>query len=256
MKHRTRRSIALRDIRSQGYRSRRDAEGTKLAERYDRYKKKAESLSKKLKAERLHRAIKEFHDSVHVEEINRQLSGIRPSDVISPPTIDYDLAERAEVARLFSRAVEVKDRKELHPLRMSLIRTLTQLCKRRESPCRRLATRGRKAVVRQSATVRRGRSRRRATPDLEDETQMQSSPQVVAKLKRTTLVCPFCRWTDNAVGESQREKEWRVDSLDRHMRTKHLQGSAPFYCPYDGCLGIIGAPEYFADHCKRLHRLR
>ncbi|KAK3935512.1 hypothetical protein QBC46DRAFT_367527 [Diplogelasinospora grovesii] len=122
VKYRGRRTQALQQMKSQGYSTRADAEGTEVAKKYDRYKRKAERLSKKLKTQRLQRTIKEFHDSVHVEEINRQLNGIKPSDVIAPPTIHYDLPERARVARLFSRAAEVRDRDELHPLRMDLER--------------------------------------------------------------------------------------------------------------------------------------
>jgi hypothetical protein len=32
---------------------------------------------------------------VHVEEIERQLNGIKPPDVIVPTTVQYDLPERA-----------------------------------------------------------------------------------------------------------------------------------------------------------------
>jgi hypothetical protein len=59
--------------------------------------------------------------------------------VIAPSTIKYDLPERARVARLFSQAADVRNREELHPLRLDLVRTLARLCKRTESPCRRQA---------------------------------------------------------------------------------------------------------------------
>lgn len=65
-------------------------------------KRKAERQSRRLKRERLTGAIKEFHESVHVDETNRQLSGIEPSDVIALRTIAYALPERARVAHLFS----------------------------------------------------------------------------------------------------------------------------------------------------------
>ncbi|KXX73588.1 hypothetical protein MMYC01_210372, partial [Madurella mycetomatis] len=147
VKYRRERTRALQELKSQGYRTRADAEGTNLVARYDCYKRKANRLSKKLKSERLQRAIEEFHDSVHVDEINRQLNGIKPADVIAPPSITYDLPERARVARLFSRAADMKVRDELHPLCMDLVRTTTQLCKRIESPYRRQAKGGRKAIL-------------------------------------------------------------------------------------------------------------
>src|SRR5438105_839741 len=46
-----------------------------------------------LESERLQQAIKDFHDSIHIEEINRQLNGVKPSKVIAPPTIDYELPD-------------------------------------------------------------------------------------------------------------------------------------------------------------------
>jgi hypothetical protein len=52
-----------------------DTGGTKLAARYDEYKKKSDWLIKKLKTERPQLAIKGFHDSVHVE-ITRPLNSI------------------------------------------------------------------------------------------------------------------------------------------------------------------------------------
>lgn len=71
-----------------------------MAKQYNSYKRKADRLSKKLKKEQLQRTIKEFHDSVHVEEITKQLNSVKPSDVIALPAITYDLPERARAAAL------------------------------------------------------------------------------------------------------------------------------------------------------------
>ncbi|KAK3934987.1 hypothetical protein QBC46DRAFT_424370 [Diplogelasinospora grovesii] len=124
---RQKRARALQQIKSRGYPTRKDAEGTELAARYDHYNKKADRLNKKLKSKRLQQAIKDFHNSIHVDEVNRELNGIKPSMVIAPPTIEYELPERAQVARLFSQAADVTSREALYPLRMSLVRTLAQL---------------------------------------------------------------------------------------------------------------------------------
>ena len=199
------------------------------------------------------------HNSVHVEEINKQLSGIKPSDVIAPPTITYDLPERAWVARFFSRAAAVRNRDELHPLRMDLVRTLAQLCKRVESPCRRQAKRGRKAVT--SATLTRN-VRHRPSPQirqrakLKDRTPVRPAVQVTPETEISLLFCPFCKWADDNVGESQREKLWRIDSLARHLRTQHLRRKhTPFLCPYDGCSAILAHAEHFPGHVERHHSL-
>ncbi|KAK3369303.1 hypothetical protein B0T24DRAFT_707793, partial [Lasiosphaeria ovina] len=98
-KCRQKRSKTLEAMKLQGYSTRAAAEGTRLATQYDDYKKKADRLNKKLKRERLQQAIKDFHDAIHIEEINRQLDGVKPSKVIAP-TMDYELPERAQVARL------------------------------------------------------------------------------------------------------------------------------------------------------------
>ena len=77
--------------------------------------------------------IKDIHDSIHMEEINRQLNGTKASRVIAPPTMNYELPERAQVARLFSHAAGVLTREVLSPSRMSLVKTMARLCKRREA---------------------------------------------------------------------------------------------------------------------------
>ncbi|RYO82759.1 hypothetical protein DL764_009563 [Monosporascus ibericus] len=121
VKYRQKRTRALQQWKWQGYRSREEAEGTDMASRYDHYKKKADCLGKRLKAERLQRAIKDFHDLIHVEEVNRQLNGVKPSSVLVPPTVKYELPERAQVAHLFSKAADSINRDRLHKLRMQLL---------------------------------------------------------------------------------------------------------------------------------------
>ena len=188
-----------------------------------------------LKSERLQQAIKDFHDSIHIEEINRQLNGTKPSGVIAPPTIDYELPERAQVARLFSQAADVLTREALYPLRMSLVKTMARLCKRRESPCR-------------------PHMRRRKVETQKPLTNGTTKPTVHAE--SSLPFCPFCKWVDDQVGEIQREKPWRIDSLAGHLRTKHLRGrQTPFECPYNGCPEVFRGAEHFASHSKRQHDL-
>ena len=252
--YRRKRTQLLQQMKSQGYRSRADAEGTKLAARYDEYKKKADRLIKKLMTGRLQLAIKDFHDSVHVEEINRQLNGIKPADVIAPPTIQYDVPERARVAHLFSRAVEVRNRDELHPLRVDLVRTIARLCKRRESPCRRQAKRGRKSVVRRAVRFRSS-SPSRTRPELRDNIASKPAAQVAPDAETSSRFCPFCRWANDGLGDSERDKLWRIDSLTRHLRTRHFRRRSPFKCPYNGCIAILANAGHFADHARRQHGL-
>lgn len=69
VKYRQKRTRALKEMKQLGYPNRAAAEGTELASRYDKFKKKGDSLNKRLKTKRLQRAIKDFHDSVHVEKL-------------------------------------------------------------------------------------------------------------------------------------------------------------------------------------------
>ncbi|KAM3485669.1 hypothetical protein MY8738_001199 [Beauveria namnaoensis] len=63
-----------------GYRSRETAAGTTMREDYDRYSKEAEKLSEYLKGIRLWQILKEFYIKIHLQEIDRQLRGIKPGE--------------------------------------------------------------------------------------------------------------------------------------------------------------------------------
>ncbi|KAH7379094.1 hypothetical protein BKA64DRAFT_551894, partial [Cadophora sp. MPI-SDFR-AT-0126] len=71
------------------------------------YKKHHEAQRKinykknKLRNELLDNTINNFHETVHVNEVNRQIRGILPdTEVLTPSTIEYELEERATVAKL------------------------------------------------------------------------------------------------------------------------------------------------------------
>ncbi|KAM3526970.1 hypothetical protein MY4038_006586 [Beauveria bassiana] len=140
------RTNAMQTWKAQGYRSRDAAAGTTMREDYDRYSKEAENLSKYLKGIRLRQFLEEFHTKIHVEEIDRQLRGIKPADIIAPPSMEHDLPERAHVAQSYAAAAEVTGTDQLHELPLELIGWVSRLCSRRESRAvqqnkRKLATR-------------------------------------------------------------------------------------------------------------------
>ncbi|KAJ2981946.1 hypothetical protein NQ176_g1710 [Zarea fungicola] len=124
---------AVQAWKALGYRSREAAAGTTMRKDYDLYSKEAENMSKYLKSIRLRQVLEEFHRNVHVEEIDRQLRGIKPADVIAPPSIEYDLLERAHVAQSYAAAAKVTDADQLHELRLELMVRVTRLCDHRES---------------------------------------------------------------------------------------------------------------------------
>ncbi|KAJ9129400.1 hypothetical protein NKR23_g12540, partial [Pleurostoma richardsiae] len=123
LKLRQRRDHISTEIRRRGWTLQTAAnhgEGRRLLERHSRRHRQAESLRKRLNDQRLAAAIREFHASVHTEEINRQLNGILPSEFLAPSTIQYKLPERARIAKMFSEVANVTDKDELHQLRIKL----------------------------------------------------------------------------------------------------------------------------------------
>lgn len=258
VKFRRIRSEEFAKLRSQGYRSYAAAKKAGVGKRYDRYRKRVDSLRKTLETKRLQSAIAEFHETIHGEEIAQQLQGIKPSkDILAPPTIEYELEERAQVARLFSQAAHISSFKELFKIRMELVSALAGLCKRRESPRRRKGSSNRSTGASEDLKPDAGAKPANSSPsDLtvsqlsHPSLDMQQSQSQDDDLK----YCPFCRWQDEEVGEKQRNRGWRMDSLARHVRSQHLRRiKTPFHCPYGNCEAILGNDEHFANHAAREH---
>ncbi|KAF4331615.1 hypothetical protein FBEOM_14629, partial [Fusarium beomiforme] len=104
-KYRHERSKALAQPRKKGYKSVAAAKKADVSKRYEKYQNRIGSLRKTLMDRCLESVIVEFHQTIHGKEIDQQLNGIKPSkEVLTPSTINYDLEERAEVARLFAQA--------------------------------------------------------------------------------------------------------------------------------------------------------
>lgn len=195
---------------------------------------------------------------MHVEEIERQLNGIKPPDVIVPPTIRYDLPERAHLARLLSHAADFKNRAELHDIRTELVSTIAQLCRRRESPYRGQARRGGNATAPLSSLgtgIDFSMAGHKAA-DYESGPSENLRPRAQGPKQSTFACCPFCRWADDTVGSYQRTKSWRIDSLARHMRLQHLKmRRMAFKCPFRGCAEVLHSTEHFSGHVARQHQL-
>ncbi|KAK7937639.1 uncharacterized protein PG986_014507 [Apiospora aurea] len=226
-----------------------DAEIPELHNRRKVLQNGIDNLAKKLRDKRFETAIKEFHETFHSDEIERQRRGIRPSTLLAPPSIEYDLPERAEVARLFSLAAEVCNRDSLHQLRISLIDALARLSKRRESPCRKAKSKPGRG---EGASKPPGGPMIPTPPADMESSRISSSPSHSAA--RSMLFCPFCKWADHEVGNAQRQKVWRIDSLARHIRGQHLaKQPESFGCPYDDCNAILWGTEHFTAHMARGH---
>lgn len=88
-------------IKQCGYSTIKAAHGTKWFERHNEAQRELNSLKAKLTRAKLDEVIDRFHETVHTEEVDRQMQGILPSpNVLNPSTIEYELEERATVARL------------------------------------------------------------------------------------------------------------------------------------------------------------
>ncbi|KAJ0100679.1 hypothetical protein J7T55_012537, partial [Diaporthe amygdali] len=184
-----------------------DARGEyKTYDEYQRYNKKIHSLRQNLQARRLARAIREFHGSIHGQEISRQLKGVQPSEYLAPPNLRYQLPARGVVAKLFSKVVDSSNGEEIFLLRMRLVRELALLSNQSESP-----------PGRKSGSVRQSQLSRRPVALSKENTASSPGPDTTANvtIKKSdvlgvaTLACPLCRVQEN------------YEDLLGHMRAVH-----------------------------------
>src|SRR5437667_719873 len=85
------------------------AEGTKWYQRHKSTQAGINNLKRQLSDARLNQAIQEFHDTIDTIEINNQLQGIMPTEVLVPSTMEYELEERAIAAKLFFKSLDNRD---------------------------------------------------------------------------------------------------------------------------------------------------
>ena len=74
----------------------------------------------------MEKAIKEFFAIINTEDVDKQLQGILPSTkVLTPSTIEYELDERAIVAKLFFECHDNLKESELFQMRIEISETLS-----------------------------------------------------------------------------------------------------------------------------------
>ncbi len=105
-------------------------------ERYTDQQRWINNLKRGLEDKLLEQTIDEFHKTVDMIEINNQLRGITPSEILTPSAIEYELDEREIAAELFFEDIDNLDVSEVFELRVKLVHALIGLCKRQESPRR------------------------------------------------------------------------------------------------------------------------
>lgn len=94
-------------IKQCGYPTIKAAKGTKWFEWHDAAQRNVNSVRTKLTGEKLDKIIDDFHETVHAKEVDRQMRGIVPSPAdLNPSTIEYELEERATVARLLFQPLD------------------------------------------------------------------------------------------------------------------------------------------------------
>jgi hypothetical protein len=85
-------------------------------------------LSKKLRREQLNQAIRDFHSLIDTIEINKQLDGIIPADILTRSIIQYELGKRATIVQLLSQLLDGLDEGSALKIRTKFIRNLSKLC--------------------------------------------------------------------------------------------------------------------------------
>lgn len=265
-----------REIKMLGYRTNKAAEGTLCHERYTIAQRKLNSLKNKLRDELLERAINDFHETVHVAEVDRQMLGILPDEVLTPSDIEYELEERATAVRLLFQPVEDLDVFRLADLRVQLVQALTQLCHRQESP-RQFKT-STLSILRQKSNG----GVQAPNPPFQEIDMIMSTEDMITNDQRASTIsvidpstnptrtlastqnlldttdyyCAFCKWEDSEAGPGKRNHIYRPDSLRRHVRNQHFVRMATFegfHCPYQGCPAFLAGVPHFMAHAKRSH---
>ena len=286
-----RRAQYVQQIKDHGYPTIKAAKKTRWYKRQKETQAKINTLKRQLTNESLEKTIEEFHQTVHTIEVDQQLQGIRPADVLTPPTIKYELEERAAVAKLLFEPLDGLTEDYILQVRIKLVENLVRLCKRQETPhhYKTPKRRGRAKTRRLDVSTHAdsvdrdifggdipGEVKRHMQSDADWDTQTLVDLDSVSDTKSDAdsmaaiepgeplifpvLYCAFCRWGDEEAGPRKRNHLFsRPDSLGRHVRVQHLGNRATrggFDCPYQKCSAFLGNAEHFLNHTERQHGLR
>jgi hypothetical protein len=276
------RAQCVRELKNHGYPTIKAAKRTKWFEKHKSIQANINTLKRHLKDDWLEKTIAEFHKTVHTTEVDRQLRGIRPADIITPPTFKYELEERGKVAKLLFKSLDGLTEDQILEVRVELVDNLMQLCKKQETPHQYKAPkkRGRPKVCRvytstdveddddeEEEDISQGETdvesdvdwETKTLADEDSDTDAMAPMEVEERPMAPVLYCAFCKWVDEEAGPRKRNHVFsRIDSLGRHIRAQHLCPRAAgegFDCPYQGCSAFIGSALHFVTHTKHQHRL-
>ena len=246
-------------IKDCGYTTIKAAKGTKNYLRHAEAQADINNMKAKLSRKLLDKTIDKFHETVHSAEVERQMQGIMPSsEVLNPPTIKYELEERATVARLLFQPMDDMDPWQVCQVRIQVVDALVPLCGRQETPHQFKTSRSSKRL--REVDDLNVPCKRLKVDDIvmDEEDPFADIPPVDNIAKGTTdeWYCPFCRG-DEEVGPVRREYKYsRRDSRKRHAQDQHLTELAigeGFDCPYEGCNAFLGTAMHFYSHAERQH---
>lgn len=228
-----------------------DVETTRLLKRHDKAKTDANKRRAQLQRDLLQRAIQDHHKSANNEEVQRQLQGIFPKDVLAPPEIDYELPDRQQIATIFSQAAECYDAKRLDLLRVKLVDAMVALCQQRESS--------------HYYRVRRQPPQPQTEPVTKKVVSNGEQAWTCFKIKPPSkdLTCPFCA-NDAQAGKIKKTKVYaRIDSLGGHIFGQHFnedgcyieqeESRIAFECPFPVCTTTLYGARDFASHASTMH---
>lgn len=229
------------------------AEACMLLKNYMQAKKNASRVKAGLERELLRRSIQEHHKTASDEEIQRQLRGLYPQDILAPPDIQYELPERQRIATIFSQASDCP--KRLDHLRVELVAAMAALCQRKETP----------HIYR----TQRQHTDSQAIPTQvncpDEESQSDKPTWTCFKLqdRQRALTCPFCAIDAEAGLIKQHKLYARIDSLGNHIFKQHFNAAGwyvsqgeqrnSFLCPFPSCTQTLYGARDFASHACTLH---
>lgn len=259
-------------LRDQGFYPLSSAKGTHLHDKYEKINKKIASTYQQLHRIRLNEAIRAFHDSIDTIEIARQLSGKAATEVLTLPTVEFELRERSVIATMLFKTIET-DR-----TRVRFVRILARLCwlqetRRPKSPkCTEV-----NSIVLESHGTCFPRKRKRSVDDF-DECLLIRHANPVVKQRLNTLeggdieetesrqlypivphypVCGFCMGNEMFTYE-QRMKPWpRKDVRNKHVEThfRNPEYQKGFECPHPNCSSRLDDKMHFKRHSLDVHKI-
>lgn len=271
------RAQCVQDLKDHGFPTIKSTKGTRWFEKHKSLQADINNLKRQLSDEQLEKTIAEFHKTIHTTEVDRQLQGIRPTEMLTPSTFKYELEERGRVAKLLFKPLDGLTEEQILNVRIELVDSLVQLCKKQETPHqfktpkKRRRPRACPVYVRSTDTEEEMEEEEEEEEeeafqtDSVEESEEETVPDVVADMDAEEqpaiqrLYCAFCKWADEEAGPRKREHLFsRIDSLSRHVRAQHLCPSAAgegFDCPYPACSAFLGSALHFVTHTKHQHGL-